>query len=99
MVSSALGQARAAAGDKRVAIAGGASIIQQLMTLGLLDELQIHVVPILLGGGRRLFDGLVGGARIDIEPIRVIESPDVTHLRYRLTNGGERTGSEQPSSR
>ena len=82
-VESAVGQAKAAAGDKDVSVAGGASIAQQCLRAGLLDELQIHVAPLLLGGGVRLFDDLAGG-QIEVEATRVIESPGVTHLRYRV---------------
>jgi dihydrofolate reductase len=82
-VEAALRQAREAAGDKDVAVGGGASAIQQCLEAGLLDELQIHPVPILLGSGVRLFDG---GGREDValELTRVIDSPEVTHLRYRV---------------
>ncbi|HEV2812084.1 MAG TPA: dihydrofolate reductase family protein [Solirubrobacteraceae bacterium] len=82
-VESALEQARAAAGEKDVHIAGGATAIQQYLAAGLADELQIHVVPVFLGGGARLFDGIAPGA-VQLEPARVIESPAVTHLRYRV---------------
>ena len=81
-VESAVEQAKAAAGDKNVSIGGGASIAQQCLRAGLLDELQIHVAPLLLGGGVRLFDDL--GEGIELEVTRVIESPGVTHLRYRV---------------
>jgi len=57
-IESALGQAQAAAGDKDVAVGGGASVVQQYLKAGLLDELQIHLAPVLLGGGVRLFDNL-----------------------------------------
>jgi dihydrofolate reductase len=80
-IESAVEQAKAAAGDKDVAIAGGASIAQQCLRAGLLDELQLHVAPMLLGGGVRLFED---GPGIDLEPLRVIDSPGVTHLRYRV---------------
>lgn len=82
-VEAALEQAREAAGDKDVAVGGGASAIQQYLAAGLLDELQIHLVPILLGGGVRLLDRL-DPARVELECIGVIESPTVTHLRYRV---------------
>lgn len=82
-IESTLQQARAAAGDKDVSVAGGADIIQQFLNAGLLDEIQIHLVPVLLGGGRRLFDH-AGAGHIELEPARVIESPAVTHLRYRV---------------
>lgn len=72
-VESALAQARVAAGDKNVAVGGGASTIQQFLRAGLLDELQIHVVPVLLGGGVRLFDG-VGAEPVELETTRVVGS-------------------------
>jgi dihydrofolate reductase len=80
-IESAVEQAKAAAGDKDVLIAGGASIAQQCLRAGLLDELQLHVAPMLLGGGVRLFED---GPGIDLEPARVLESPGATHLRYRV---------------
>jgi dihydrofolate reductase len=80
---AALEQARAAAGDKNVAVAGGASVAQQYLKAGLLDELQIHMAPVLLGDGVRLFDQL-GSEPAKLEVTRVIESPAVTHLRYRV---------------
>ncbi len=82
-IESALAQARAAAGAKNVAIGGGANVAQQYLKAGLLDEIEIHLVPILLGDGIRLFDRL-GAAPIELERTRVIASPDVTHLRFRV---------------
>jgi dihydrofolate reductase len=82
-IEAALEQARAAADDKDVLLAGGASVAQQYLKAGLLDELQIHLVPVLLGGGVRLFDGL-GPETIEIEATRVIPSEAVTHLRFRV---------------
>jgi dihydrofolate reductase len=82
-VESAIEQAKAAAGEKDVTVAGGASIAQQCLRAGLLDELQLHVTPLLLGGGVRLFDDL-GGEQVDVELIRVVDAPGVTHLRYRV---------------
>ena len=79
-IEAALEEARAAAGDKDVAIAGGARVAQEYMGAGLLDELQIHVAPVLLGGGVRLFEN----EHAEIELVRVVESPVVTHLRYRV---------------
>jgi dihydrofolate reductase len=81
-IEAALEQARAAAGEKDVLVAGGANVAQQYLQAGLLDELQIHLVPILLGGGVRLFDRV--GRDVQLEPSRVIESPAVTHLGYRV---------------
>jgi dihydrofolate reductase len=81
-VEAALARARAAAGAKNVAVAGGASIAQQYLRAGLMDEIQVHVAPILLGGGVRLFDDR--GEQVKLELTRVIDSPAVTHLRYRV---------------
>ncbi len=82
-IERALKQAKTAAGDKDVSVAGGANIVQQYIKAGLLDEIQIHLVPVLLGVGRRLFDHL-GTEQIELESTRVIESPGVTHLRFRV---------------
>jgi len=83
-IESALEQARAAAGDKDVAVGGGASVAQQYLAAGLLDEIQLHVAPLLLGDGARLFAGDDDGAR-RLDPVRVLESPTgVAHLRYRV---------------
>lgn len=81
-IESALDQARAAAGDVDVLVAGGADAVQQYIKAGLVDELQIHIAPLLLGGGTRLFDDV--GAEHELETTRVIESPAVTHLRFRV---------------
>jgi dihydrofolate reductase len=78
-----LDQAREAAGDKDVSVAGGASVVQQCLRAGLLDEMQIHLAPVLLGNGVRLFDQL-GDAQVELEVTRAIHSPTVTHVRYRL---------------
>jgi dihydrofolate reductase len=78
---AALERAREAAGDRNVALGGGANVVQQYLRAGLLDELQLHVVPILLGGGVRLLDGL---DPLQLEVTRVVESPEVTHLKYRV---------------
>jgi dihydrofolate reductase len=64
-------------------VGGGANVAQQYLRASLLDELQIHLVPILLGGGVPLFDDL-GAERIELEPTRVVEAPGVTHLKYRV---------------
>jgi dihydrofolate reductase len=80
-IEAALEHAQAAAGDKDVAVVGGADAVQQYLNARLLDELQIHVAPLLLGDGVRLFENLDPG---DVELIRAIESPAVTHLKYRL---------------
>jgi dihydrofolate reductase len=82
-VEAALEQAQAAAGDQNVVVAGGASAIQQYLKAGLIDEMQIHVVPQLLGDGERLLDNL-GGEPPELEITRVIESAIVTHLKYHV---------------
>ena len=81
-VESAVEQAKAVAGDKDVAV-GAASIAQQCIRSGLLDEIHIDLVPVLLGGGVRLFDHL-GTGPIELERVRVVEAPDVTHLTFRV---------------
>jgi dihydrofolate reductase len=88
-IESALKQAKAAAGEKDVSVAGGANIVQQFLKAGLLGEIQIHLVPVLLGGGRRLFEHL---SKMEFVPARVIESPGVTHFRFRVTTKGDRHG-------
>jgi dihydrofolate reductase len=85
-VESALEQARDAAGGKDVALGGGASVAQQYLKAGLIDEMQIHVVPILLGDGARLFDNLEG-ADVALEITCAVEAPGVTHITYRVTAG------------
>jgi dihydrofolate reductase len=82
-IEAALEQARAAAGDKDVLISGGANVIQQALAAGAVDDFQVHVAPILLGGGARLFDGL-GSAAPRVEQTRVLHSPRATHLAYRV---------------
>jgi dihydrofolate reductase len=83
-IEAALEQAAAAAGEKDVAIAGGANVAQQYLEAGLMDELQLHVAPLFLGSGARLFEGLTPG-RIHLEHTRLLESPDGTaHLGFRI---------------
>jgi dihydrofolate reductase len=76
-VEAALSRAREAAGEEDVMVAGGASAVQQFLAAGHLDELYLHVVPVTLGGGERLLDG-IGGVRF--EPVEVVPSPAVTHV-------------------
>jgi dihydrofolate reductase len=82
-IESALEQARDAAGDKEVHLAGGANVAQQYLAAGLLDEVELHVAPVLLGGGVRLFEN-VPAKEDDLEIDRVVASPTVTHVRYRV---------------
>jgi dihydrofolate reductase len=80
-IASALEQARAAAGGKDVAIAGGASAVQQYLAAGLLDEIYLHIVPVILGAGERLLQD-VGDPTL--EPVKVVASPAATHVKYRV---------------
>jgi dihydrofolate reductase len=64
-------------------------VINQHLAAGLVDELELHVVPVLLGGGARLFDGL--GPELRLEQVRAIEAPGVTHLRYRVRTVSKET--------
>lgn len=82
-IESAIEKAKAAAGDKYVSVIGGASTAQQCLNAGLVDELQVDVRPVLLGAGRRLFEHL-DAERIELERIRVTESPTTTDLRFRV---------------
>jgi dihydrofolate reductase len=82
-IESALEQAREAAGGKDVTIGGGASAVRQYLAAGLLDELEIHVAPLLLGGGERLFDKL-GARKVRLESVRVVAGAGVAHLKYRV---------------
>ncbi len=80
-IESALEQARAAAGDGDVSIAGGASCVRQYLAAGLLDQLHLHIAPVVLGAGERLLED-VGDPKL--EPIEVVASPAVTHVKYRV---------------
>ena len=80
-IESAMAQAKAAAGDREVLV-HGAYTAQRALEAGVLDELQIHQIPVLFGGGRRLFEVLP--SRIELEIVRVIDTPEATHIRYRI---------------
>ena len=80
-IVSAMAQAKAAAGDRYVLV-HGAYTAQCALEAGVLDELMIHQIPVLFGGGRRLFDVLP--SRIELEIARVIDTPEATHIRYRV---------------
>jgi dihydrofolate reductase len=82
-VEAAVAQAQQAGGEGDVLLAGGASVIQQALRAGLVDEFQLHVAPVLLGGGTPLFAGL-GPDDVQVETVRAVESPSVTHLKYRV---------------
>jgi dihydrofolate reductase len=80
-IASAMAQAKAAAGGRNVMV-HGAYTAQRALEAGVLDELQIHQIPVLFGGGRRLFDLLP--SRFELEIVRVIDTPEATHIRYRV---------------
>jgi len=80
-IESAVEQAREAAGQQRVSIAGGASVVRQALRAGLLDELHLHIAPVVLGAGERLLDDVGTPA---LEQVQVRSSPVVTHIRYRV---------------
>ena len=80
-ITSAMAQAKAAAGDRDVLV-HGADMVQRALEAGVLDEIQIHQIPVLLGAGRRLFDSLP--SRIELAIVQVIDTPQATHIRYRV---------------
>ena len=82
-IRSALEQAKKAARGKDVSLGGGADVAQQYIKAGLLDEMDLHVVPLLLGGGARLLDN-TDGKQTAYDCVRVLNTPSVTHYRYRL---------------
>jgi dihydrofolate reductase len=82
-LAAAVRDAKAAAGDRNVLVHGASVIVPMAIKAGVLDELAIHLVPILLGDGRRLFDGLGFGLQ-ELDPVRVLQGDGVTHLRYRV---------------
>ena len=82
-IESALAQARAAAGGKDVRISGGAATIRQYIQAGRVEEITLHIAPVLVGGGIRLLDGL-GREDLALEQVEVVASPLVTHVRYRV---------------
>jgi dihydrofolate reductase len=95
-IASAVAQARAAANGKNVAVAGGGSLLRQVIKLGLVDQLELHVVPVILGDGLRLLDadlGLDSREGIELTPIRVVNTEDATHIRYRV-NGRAPLGQD-----
>jgi dihydrofolate reductase len=82
-IEAALERATESAGGQDVRLWGGAQAIQQYLAAGLLDELELHVVPLLLGDGARLFDNL-GDAELRLEQVRAVEAPGVTHVKYTV---------------
>ena len=80
-IESALDQAKEAAGDQNVKLSGGADVARQYLAAGLIDEMELHVVPVLLGSGERLLDDV---GDLKLEQVRAVEAPGVTHLKYRV---------------
>jgi dihydrofolate reductase len=69
-------------------VAGGGELLRQVLAAGLLEQLELHIVPVLLGDGQRLFDASLGlgpSEGIELVPTRVVEAPEVTHVRYTVT--------------
>ena len=92
-VEQAVKLAREAAGGKDVAVAGGGTMLRHVMQVGLLDELEVHIAPVVLGDGQRLFDAsldLADDEGIELTPLRVVESPEVTHVRYAVDRSARR---------
>jgi dihydrofolate reductase len=85
-IESTLEQAKQAAGGRDVSLAGGANVAQQYLAAGLIDELQLQIAPVLLGEGTRLFEN-IASADVALEPVRVLEAPGVSHLKYRVSSG------------
>ncbi|MGH3286900.1 MAG: dihydrofolate reductase family protein [Streptosporangiaceae bacterium] len=86
-IGRAIHLARDAAGGKDVAVAGGGTLLRLVLAAGLLDELELHVVPVLLGDGMRLFEASLGldtHEGIELTPVRVVQTPAVTHIRYTI---------------
>jgi dihydrofolate reductase len=83
-IERALERANEAADGLDVRLWGGGQVVQQYLAAGLLDELELHIVPVLLGDGARVFDNL-GGAEIQLEQVRAVAAPGVTHVKYRVT--------------
>jgi dihydrofolate reductase len=82
-IETALDQARAVAGDKNVCVMGGARLGQQYIAAGLVDEIEIHLVPVLFGDGLRMFENL-GGTHVRLECTQAVHTPTATHLRFRV---------------
>ena len=88
-IERAVHRAQAAAGDKDVLVMGGPTVARQAVRAGLVDEIRLHLVPVLFGAGTRLFDDL-GTKHIELEPTEVVASPAATHLRFRVVKSDER---------
>ena len=101
-IESAVAQAKAAAGDKNGTVAGGGRLTRQVLAAGLLDRLDLHIVPVVLGEGMRLLDpalGLDPMEAIELTPERVIATPDVTHVRYAVQGRAPLVADDRGSGR
>lgn len=83
-IESALAQAKDAAGERDVWLAGGASVVNQYLVARLVDEIDVSIAPVILGAGSRLFEGLEGGTS-KLEQIRAVDAPGVTHIKYQVS--------------
>jgi dihydrofolate reductase len=83
-IEAAFEQARQAAGGRDVLLGGGASVVQQHLAAGLVDEFELHLVPVLLGDGERLLENV---GDLQVEQVRAVEAPGVTHIKYRVVKG------------
>jgi len=90
-IESALARAKEAAAGKDVRLGGGAEAAQQYLAAGLIDELQLNIVPVLLGAGERLFENV--GSKLELEQTRVVHTDEVTHIRYRVSAASGQAGS------
>ena len=80
-IEPAFKQAKRAAGGRDVLLGGGASVVQQYLAAGLVDEFELHLVPVLLGDGERLFENI---GDLKVQQVRAVEAPGVTHIKYRV---------------
>jgi dihydrofolate reductase len=96
-IDDALARARAAAAGKNVIVMGGADLLRQYLAAGLVDELTLTIAPVLLGAGKRLFEG-ISRTELGFERTAVIESPFATHLRFRVRRGDKPVGAENAAA-
>ncbi|HEX2037659.1 MAG TPA: dihydrofolate reductase family protein [Chloroflexota bacterium] len=97
-IHRAIELARDAAGGKNVAISGGGTLVQQVIRAGLLDQLDLHIAPVLIGKGMRLF-GPLDHEAIELTPIRIVDTPEVTHIRYKVSGPASLTLDDRGTGR
>jgi dihydrofolate reductase len=83
-IGSALAQAEEAAAERDIWLAGGASVVNQYLAASFVDEIDLSIAPVILGGGARLFEGVDPGD-LKLEQIRAVDAPGVTHIKYRVS--------------